>query len=266
MLTAGRALRLNHEGGKPMPEIPALKALYNYGVTIRQGSIVMVAGRSGSQKSGFSMFMALEWDLPTLYFSGDMSAFTASTRVASSVLGMTTEEIEQAMAEGGPRAEQVLEALADSKIQFSFGSPITWRQIDEELDAYVELHNAFPAVIVLDNLMDFEGGAESDYTAQMAVMQNVTEMARATGSTILIMHHASDKSWDAKTDPYRPPSRNEVKGGLSEKPELSLSVALEPNLTFNVAVIKNRSGKQDPTANTWVRLRCHPEYTRFSAL
>src|SRR5688572_10652423 len=151
MLTAGRALRLNHEGGKPMPEIPALKALYDYGVTIRQGSIVMVAGRSGSQKRGFSMFMALEWALPTPYFSGDMSAFTASTRVASSVLGMTTEEIEQAMAEGGERAEQIMEALSDSNIQFSFGSPITWRQIDEELDAYVELHNAFPAVIVLDN-------------------------------------------------------------------------------------------------------------------
>jgi hypothetical protein len=92
----------------------------------------------------------------------------------------------------------------------------------------------------------------------------VTELARDTGATVIIMHHASDKSWDARSDPWSPPSRDQVKGGLSEKPELSLSVALDPNsLLFNVAVIKQRSGRQDPTAKRWVTLRCEPSLTRF---
>lgn len=267
MLTAARSLVLNHEAGKPMPRIPTLSPLYQYGVEIRQGQIIMVAGRSGSQKSGFAMWLAKEWDLPTLYFSGDMSAFTASSRLASSITSKTTEDIERAMAKGGPERNEILAALAGSKMQFAFGSPITWRSIDEELDAFVELHNAYPQVIILDNLMDFEGGAESDYTAQMAVMASVTEMARDTGATVLIMHHASDKSWDAKNDPFSPPSRQEVKGGLSEKPELSLSVALNPNdLRFNIAVIKNRSGAQDPTARRWVTIQCKPEVTQFAPL
>lgn len=267
MLTAARSLSLNSEGGRVMPNIPDLKALYDYGCTFRHGMVMMIAGRSGSQKSGLAMWLALQWNLPTLYFSGDMSPFTASTRVASSITGNTTEEIEKVMHDGGATKDRLLEALKSSRLQFSFGSPITWRQIDEELDAYVELHNAFPEVIILDNLMDFEGGAESDYSAQMAVMSSVTELARDTGATVIIMHHASDKSWDAKTDPFSPPSRDQVKGGLSEKPELSLSVALDPNnLNFNVAVIKQRSGKQDPTARHWVTLRCEPELTRFHRL
>jgi hypothetical protein len=263
MLNPARALSLNADSGRKLPRVDAFEHLYAKGFDPRHGQVIMVAGRSGSQKSGFALFWVDEMNLDTLYFSADMSAFTASSRLASKRTGYTTEEIEAAVAHGGEDRDEVLDALADSKITFSFGSPITWRQVDEELDAYVELRNKFPEVIVFDNLMDFEG-AEADYTAQMGVMQSVTELARDTGATVIVMHHASDKSWDARTDPWSPPSRDQVKGGLSEKPELSISVALDPNsLNFNVAVIKQRMGPQDPTAKRWTTLRCEPSLTRF---
>jgi hypothetical protein len=173
------------------------------------------------------------------------------------------EMVELAMKQPGPNRDEVMAALADSKITFSFGSPIGWQQIDEEVEAYVELHDAYPQVIVFDNLMDF-AGAEADYTAQMGVMQGVTEIARDTGATVMIMHHASDKSWDAKDNPWEPPSRDQIKGGLSEKPELSLSVALDPHsLRYRIAIIKQRMGPSDPTARTWAELMCEPALTRF---
>lgn len=263
VLNAARALSLNADSGRKLPRVPALQQLYMNGFDPRHGQVIMIAGRSGSQKSGFAMWWVDEMALDTIYFSGDMSAFTASSRIASKRSGLTTDEVEYALKAGGEHRESVFEYLAESRITFSFGSPITWRAIDEELDAFVELHNKFPDIIVLDNLMDFEG-AESDYTAQMSVMQGVTELARDTGATVIIMHHASDKSWDARNDPFSPPSRQEVKGGLSEKPELSLSVALDPNnLNFNVAIIKQRQGPQDPTARRWTTLRCEPALTRF---
>lgn len=263
MLTPGRALSLNIDSGREMPRVGWLEGLYSFGAKFRHGQVVMIAGRSGSQKSGVCMAICDEMNLPTLYFSADMSAFTASARLAGRRTGLTTEEVERAMAEGNGHKDAVLKALRECNFTFSFGSPITWRQVDEELDAYVELWDAFPEVIVFDNLCDFEG-AESDYAAQMAVMQSVTEVARDTGATVFILHHASDKSWEAKTDPWSPPSRDQIKGGLSEKPELSLSVALDPNsLAFNVAVVKNRSGAQDPTGKRWVTLRAEPELTRF---
>ncbi|WP_327292424.1 AAA family ATPase [Streptomyces sp. NBC_01198] len=266
MLTPGRSLALHAEAGKELPRVEAFEALYAIGCRPRHGQVIMVCGRSGTQKSGFALFWTAMMNLPTLYFSADMSAFTASSRLASMATGDTTEMVEAGMAAGGRHRQGYLDALADSKITFSFGSPISWRSVDEELEAYVELWDAYPQIVCFDNLMDFEG-AESDYTEQMAVMSNATELARETGSTVILMHHASDKAWEAKTDPWSPPSRDQVKGGLSEKPELSLSVALDPtSLEYRVAVIKQRMGPCDPTARRYASMRCHPEITRFSAL
>lgn len=263
MLSAGRALALNAEAGKELPRVGALGALYDMGVRPRHGEVIMIAGRSGTQKSGFALWWVASMGLPALYFSADMSAFTASSRLASMVTGDTVEEVEAGMARGGQDRQRYLVALADLPITFSFGSPITWSQIDQEIEAWVEIWDAFPSVVVFDNLMDFDG-AESDYTEQMAVMQGITAFARDTGATSIILHHASDKSWDAKAAPYDPPSRQEVKGGLSEKPELSLSVALDPDtMEYKIACIKQRMGPSDPTARRYARLRAQPECTRF---
>lgn len=265
MLTAGRSLALHAESGRELPRVPAFQALYERGTRPRHGEVVMIAGRSGTQKSGFALFWVAQMNLPTLYFSADMSAFTASSRLASMATGDTTEVVEKAMAMGGKYRQKYLDALGRSRIQFSFGSPITWQQVDEELEGYVELHNRYPEVIVFDNLMDFDG-AESDYTEQMSVMSLSTELARNTGATTMLLHHASDKSWEAKSDPWAPPSRDQVKGGLSEKPELSLSVALDPNtMEYRVATIKQRMGPCDPTARKYAILYCEPELTRFHA-
>jgi ABC-type cobalamin/Fe3+-siderophores transport system ATPase subunit len=57
--------------------------------------------------------------------------------------------------------------------------------------------------------MDFDN-AESDYTEQMAVMSSLTELARDTGATVIILHHATDKGWAATTEPWQPPSRAQV--------------------------------------------------------
>ncbi|WKU46723.1 AAA family ATPase [Streptomyces sp. VNUA116] len=266
LLTPGRSLTLHAEAGRELPRIEAFEALYNIGCRPRHGEVIMIAGRSGTQKSGLALYWAAQMNLPTLYFSADMSAFTASSRLASMMTGDSTEMVEAGMSAGGRYRESYLSALSGSRLAFSFGSPITWRAVDEELEAWIELWDDYPSVLVFDNLMDFEN-AESDYTEQMAVMSNATELARATGATVIILHHASDKSWEAKSDPWAPPSRDQIKGGLSEKPELSLSVALDPNsMEFKVAVIKQRMGACDPTARRYASMRCHPETTRFSRL
>lgn len=263
MLTASRALVQNAESSPELPRVEALRDLYAWGVHPRKGEVMMVAGRSGTQKSGFALWWTAEMNVPTLYMSADMSGFQASVRLACMKTGQTTEEVEAGMA--GPRAHEYTEALADLKTTFAFGGPITWSNLDSELEAYVELWDAYPDMIVLDNLMDIEG-ADSDYAGQMDAMQNISAISRETGASMLVLHHASDKSWDAKTDPWSPPSRSEVKGGLSEKPELTLSVALDPeSLDYRIACIKQRMGPSDPTAKRFVTLKCEPDKTRFHA-
>lgn len=265
MYSALSAFRSSASTSPEMPRIPALKALYDKGVRFRQGEVVMIAGRSGTQKSGFAMWLVANWNLPTLYLSADMSSYQASTRLACTLTGMTTDEVEDIWKEGGHAAAELEQALAGSNVSFQFGE-ITYQGLDNDLAAWVERYNRWPAVVVIDNLMDVED-AQSDYAAQMEVMQMASRLASMTGATVMVLHHASDKSWNATERAYMPPSRAEVKGGLSEKPHLSLSVALDPDLLdYRVACIKQRMGPCDPTGNSYATLRAEPERTRFHAL
>ena len=132
--------------------------------------------------------------------------------------------------------------------------------------------NTFPPIIVIDNLMDIQD-CESDYQAQQEAMQWITALGRDTGSTIIVTHHATDKTG---TDIEHPPARREIKNGLSEKPQLILGVSLyggEDNgngLTIpaeaRIAVLKQRTGKSSPDGTKYERLRAYPEYTFFGPL
>lgn len=253
MLGASQALVQNSTSAPSMPYVEGLRPLYDLGCSPRRGEVIMIAGRSGSGKSSFALWLAEMWKLDTLYFSADMSARQASSKLAALLTQQTVDEVEAGMLTD--RRNHYLEALERSRIKFSFRSPIRWETVIEELNTWVTLHNRFPEVIVIDNLMDVEG-AESEYSEQMFAMQAVSDLSRDTGATVLILHHASDKSWEADSRPFRPPSRKEVKGGLSEKPEMSLGVAVNNNTSdFHIAPIKNRMGFQDPTGNTFATLQ-----------
>lgn len=263
MLTPSRALALHAESGRPLPRVEELQALYNMGCNPRHGEVIMVAGRSGTQKSGFALWYTAMMNLKTLYFSADMSAFTASSRLACTMTGDVTEVVEYSLAQGGNTRQTYLDALKPLNFTFSFGSPITWRQVDEEMEAYVELWDEYPECIVFDNLMDFEGG-ETDYAEMMSVMSQITELARYTGATCLVLHHASDKTWQATANPWKPPGRQEIKNGMAEKPELVLGVALDPtSFEYNIAVLKQRMGPSNPSGEQYATLRCYPEKTQF---
>lgn len=266
MLTASRSLGLHADSGRELPRVDSFGALYSKGVRPRHGEVVMIAGRSGTQKSGLALYWIAQMKLPSVYFSADMSPFTASARITSMVTGDTTEMVELGMRGGGAARDRYLNATKTgpgSNIHFSFGSPLTFERVEDVLEARVEVFDEYPDVICFDNLMDFDG-AESEYAAQMEVMSYATELARHTGATVVVLHHASDKTWEAKSDPWSPPSRDQVKGGLSEKPELSLTVAFDPYSNhYKIACVKQRMGPSDPTARNFASLRIEPSLTRF---
>ena len=223
----------------------------------------MLAGRSGSQKSGFALFWTRKMNLPTLYMSGDMTAFEATSRLICMETGHTVEDVERWWSDPEYGA-QYRKVLDESNITFSFGQPITWKAIEHEIEAWVELYNEYPPIIVIDNLMDVEGCSDEDNATQREAMSNFSSLCRETGSTIIVIHHATDKSERGDMMPGKPPSRREVKNGVAEKPQVMFTVALDPeSQELRIAVVKQRLGKSDPSASDYVRLQAYPEATRF---
>lgn len=239
-----------------LPLIPGLEPLYQKNVYPRQGHLIMIVGRSGSMKSTTALFMAEKWGKSTLYLSADMSASQATLKLAALREQKNVDEVEQALLTGD--AERYIESLERSKIRFSFKSPIAWKDVMDEINVWVTLHNAYPEVIVVDNIMDVED-SDSDYQAQMFAMQVFSDLSRLTGATIVVLAHASEKNQFTAGEYNRPPSRNQIKNSLTEKPELILGVAASVETSdLYLAPLKNRMGFADPTGNNFAKLHVDP--------
>lgn len=262
MLSAARALQLHGDDAPDLPHVPAFKALYDYGLSAKRGDVIMVAGRSGSQKSGFAMYWVEQMGLPTLYFAADMKPVEASARLAAIRTGENSRTIRKRIEASGP--DLYVDALRDSKVSFAFGQPITWHTIDLTLQGWVETYNSYPEVIVIDNLMDIQS-VGADYTLMSEAMQALDALAQDTGATVIILHHATDKG-GGSGDPGLPPARSEIKYGMSEKPQVILTVALAAQMLpyeLRIAHVKQREGRADPSGRDYVRIGARPETTTF---
>lgn len=260
MLTAARALmRSQKSGGREFPTVPQFADLYQLDWKPRYGEMTMIAARSGAGKSTFGLYYALATGLNTLYFSGDMSAFQASVKLACATQHEDIDTVVKLL--DGERRDEVLAALPVS-ITFAFGE-ITRHGIDRHIDAYVELNNAYPDLIVVDNIMDMEG-CEGDYDAQMKAMQWLHTLNRDTGSAVWVMAHMTDKGLKGRNSPHTPAPRDEIKNGLTEKPETILSLALNPFTNeMTCALVKNRLGKSDPSGNHFATVTAIPDQSRY---
>lgn len=253
MISSLRAFKSASQSSPPMPPVPGFEALYDQGVTLRQGQLVMVAGRPGHMKSALAMWLCLKWEQPTLYFSADMSAYDATMRIASMITGYSREHLEE---------HPELAKHADH-IRWSFGSPITLDRIMLELEAWAEMYSGMPSVIVIDNLQDMEAAA-SEYAAQVDTMLRLTELCRASGAMVIVLHHATEGSVRAQSEPFAPPARKDILNKLSSKPELVLTTAIAASGDeLGVACVKQRSGPADPEARSWARIPMIPHLPSF---
>lgn len=272
MFRAASALKKNAASSPKLPYVAELQPLYKMGYNPHAGELIMVAGRPGAMKSTFVLWLVQRFHLPTLYFSADMSAFQASMKMASYQLQKKVDEVADDMTLGSDgkfvdeeAAGAVLERLDTSKIHFSFGTPIRQDVMIEELNAWVDLYNSFPEVIVIDNLMDMEG-CEVGYEEQSLAMQSLSNLSRETGATVIVLHHASDKGEQAKRDPFSPPPRSEIKNGLAEKAEQVLTVAIDNrDNSFKVAIVKQRMGYTDASAQNYAAMAVNPDKNIFWA-
>lgn len=256
MLTGARSLRVASRT-TPLPEVPALRPLYAGGALPRAGQFIVVFGQPGAGKSTFVEWYVNEMDVSCLYFSADMDAQDAITRLGAMRSGLKVDDVSDALQEG--MEDYVMDIVDGSKIQWCFDSGPTVQDIADELDAYVELHDAYPRVIVIDNAMNIEGESEDDQGGLKFVFKELHRLAHETGICVIVLHHAREEG-----SPRFPPSRSQMQGKVAQLPEIILSVALDEDV-FKIASVKVRSGKSDATGGTFISLNALPERAMFMA-
>lgn len=256
-VTASQALSAAAES-EALPKVEELSALYQYGFLPRRSQLLMVAGQPAAGKSTFTMWLAHRMGLRTLVFSADQDSHTSITRLAACITGYTVNSVMKGM-ESANGFGFFSDALASSRIQFCFDSSPTMEDIALELDAYVEMWDAYPEVIVIDNLVNVEAETAEDVGGLRLVMKELHAMSRYTGAAVIVVHHTLEND-----TPHLPQSRKDLYGKVGKLPERILTVASDPDEgSMRISVVKNRGGKQDPTGKTFFRLQSYPERASF---
>lgn len=255
---AHRAARNASKVGDPLPHVGELGVLYKEGVEFYRGSLTMIAGQPGAQKSMFALWYVTQLNVPTLYFSADSDAATMTSRMASAITKADSTLIRNEFMDD-TRREWYADQLIGSKVDFCFDSAPGMGDIGDELDAYTTLYGRYPEVIVIDNLMDVYASAEQEHVASKSILKDAKELARDTGAAVFVLHHMTE----AVGDPSMPSPRSAIQGKVAQTPALVLSLAVEASV-FKVAAVKNRNGKADPTAQRYVTMRTDPARATFT--
>jgi len=262
MLSPSKSLRRAAVSGAALPEVAALGALHDAGIRFRHGQVVMVTGRPGAGKSNIVQYACTAWasaGIPVLYYSLDMDPFTAAVRQAALLTGHRQEHISEALE--GPGEAFYEDALTGVGIEYCFDTQPELPDIQEELDAYVEKWDQYPGVIVIDNLLNIEIG-EGAHGDQKFAMKNLQALARLTGATVFVLHHARE----GVKDTTRPPTMAETDNKLNQIPEVVLGVAHDDTTgEMSIAALKVRVGApMDPGAERPYRVWADFSRMQFS--
>lgn len=240
------------ETGEPLPD--AYRKLGEAGVHLRRGNLAMLAGRSGSMKTMLAADWVCRLRLPTLYLCNDSDEATIAGRLLARSTQRPFEEVSQELLENPAWAASHL--AAHENIRWSFDPSPTLESIKLEMDAFGELWGEYPWLMVLDILKNVSYYADSDHASVGQILQYLHTLARDTRASILVVHHASEGSRGLC------PSAQDILEKQNQLPTLIITAGVRESYMY-LAVVKNRHGSQDPTGNTYLRLRVNPETGQF---
>lgn len=244
------------EPGRPLPE--PFRTLESKGVYLRKGQTMMIAGPPGSQKSALALYLAVKSGLDVVYVAADIPQQLLVSRLAAMLSGKTTKEVERDFYAGAD--DWYAERISALPLEVHMESAPGMDDIDEIIEAHVELWDKYPDMVVIDNLVNLQAPGEDEWAGLRWLMLSVQDRARETGAAFVVLHHMQEGTGDLT----RPLPRKSLQGKVSQIPELILSVALDGD-RFGVCVVKNNAGPSDPGAKSPVDFRADAERNTFSA-
>lgn len=224
--------------------------LRQLGFGLTPGKLSMVCAGPGVGKSALATSIVLDLDLRTLYESPDTDSWTQAIRVLAHNTGHPQSYIRACLEPGIRRPDEIDVALHDAEhVQFSFDS-YTTEEIHSDVMAYGVVHGSYPELMVVDNLLNIARGDDSDYTAMGRALDELDALAQRTGAHVMVLHHATGQFDDGN----RPIPLSGLANKVSKLPAQIVSLYRDDQYIV-LCILKNRTGRQDPSGRLQVRLR-----------
>lgn len=218
-------------------------ALEDAELRIRRGQTSLTIAAPGVGKSQLLANIAHRSGAPTMYWSADTDADDVRHRALALWTGFTVHEVERY--ERDPAwAEFLAEKLEyGSHIDWKFDPLITLKLLAEYLLAFASTHGEFPHLAVVDNLSNVVTVQAQEMEQQKEFIAGVQRLARETNTHIAMLAHAKGE-YESGT---RPIPKSGSLGNLFKLPETGITLCKAGD-RLEVYVVKNRSGKDDPSA------------------
>lgn len=220
----------------------------------------MFAGPPGSMKTVCCLNLAMQIQVPTFYFSSDSDEHTMATRLLARSTGTSTEVTGGWLKNDKDFASRVLKDM--DHVKWCFNPSPTIDDLYLELDAFHEIHGAFPKMSIIDILMDIDDGSGEVSQNYWTTMQDLKVLARETKTALVVAHHTSESAKDSA-----PPPRSAIMGKANQLPILIVTLWGDSMAgTLDMAIVKNRNGPQDPTAANTFRMKVNPDLCRLEEM
>ena len=232
----------------------------NAGIELRRGEMIMFAAPPASAKSFLTLKLLQLIGAPTLYFSADTSMTDQMERASAIATGHKQMDVRSSMLMGGE--DYSADELADTfgHIRWVSESDPTYEDLELEVMAYAEAFGRYPEIIVCDNLVNFIGDGESEYAGQKETTRVMKRLVAITNCSLWLLHHMNEK----KSDPSYPAPRVDIANKLAQLPNMILSLATDSDQEImRAAVVKQRTGKQDPSAQRYIEFYTDLDRGRF---
>lgn len=250
-----QARRKIKDAGQPIHQ--SITKLKEYGAEIHRGQLSMIVAGAGAGKSLLAQAMLTFGDgrgnkNTTLYFCSDTTPDIMFRRAASMVTGYAQKEIDRMVEAGASTAIEQKVLKEASHIEWEFKTHITPTYVLERLGAYVEMHDAYPEVIVVDILRDLSDSEDADeFRALEDTTRFLRDLAAETGAAVLALHHTNGPYEDGSI----PAPLSSVRGRVSKTASLIYTIHRpEPN-ELRISPVKNRNGRADSSGKLFAAIK-----------
>ncbi|MFE0773899.1 AAA family ATPase [Streptomyces sp. NPDC058861] len=265
MYSLAQSVQKKGAAGEPIPH--AFRGLTRLEVEFRRGELSIVAAAAGTGKSLLASNLAIQSNVPTIYWSADSNAATQVTRATAILTGEDVKLIKRALRED--RFTVYEDALSQRWwLRFVYDARPTPDDMELVLDCYREVFGTFPHLVVVDNLTNVDtAGADSAGDHALALeglCDYFNEMARETGAHVMAMHHVVGEYADG----LKPIPQSGLKGKVSRVPSLILTIHKEidgmDSRLLHISPVKNREGFEDSSGETFASFNFDRRSMRFT--